>query len=104
MLLPSAFMISIAPLFLGLAVVLVRTNAILVPSGDHCGWLSAVLVAVVFWVSCVRWLPSAFIVKMAMELRQMAPVGVHREDGDARRVFVDDRPERPREHDLLAVG
>lgn len=36
MLLPSAFMISIAPLFLGLPVVLVRTNAILMPSGDHC--------------------------------------------------------------------
>ena len=53
-LLPSAFMISIAPLFLGLAVVLVRTNAIFVPSGDHCGWLSAVLV--LFCVSCVRWL------------------------------------------------
>src|SRR6476620_5010391 len=38
------------------------------------------------------------------ELRQMAPVGVHREDGDARRVLVDDRPERSLERDLLAVG
>jgi hypothetical protein len=34
----------------------------------------------------------------------VAPLGLHREDGDARRVFVDHRPERSLERYLLAVG
>jgi hypothetical protein len=48
MFVPSASMISIAPFSFGLAALLVRTNAIFVPSGDHCGWRSSVLVAGLF--------------------------------------------------------
>ena len=65
MLPPSAFMTSMAALFFGLAVVLIRANAIFLPLGDHSGPWSSELVGVLFCVSCVRLLPSAFIVKIA---------------------------------------